>query len=437
MKRNILSRSIAVGLLVAASWAEPARPDDDASAPDVAAERAQTAVAVVTAPLDPPSRPPRSFDTPPPPAPTPGAEAGPVPPRKVLSLGDASTIDVSPKLKVEARAVSGDVLKSADKQTWVNSHDSYVRKIRFGAGGHFLSRGKYTVTYVAENLGRTHRSPTLEIDKAYADWTFAEVFAVRVGRAQLPLSRGVLLSSSSVFIDEAKVTDEASDVFEDDDQLQLQLGGRVLDGVLSYYAAIANGWSQGAELDDFDQGGTVLRGQPLLVARAELALPGFAQPLAQTRPGKGRRISIGGSFSTQRGIRYAGLEGHEDRTLAAIDVTARVDAFSAIVEGIAWRVDSTLPKVGHVRPWGWYAQTGWYVHALRLEPIVRYEHLREGAEAGASQQAISFGTTWYVLRDGAKLQVNYVHRTFGPESHDRLKRAGSRSLLELGTELSF
>ncbi len=433
MRRTILSGSIAFGLLATAAWSRPARSGDETSAPDVTDGRAQAAVATVAAHLAPPSRPPRSVDSPPPPAPA--SEAGPVRPRKVLSLGGESTVDVSPKLKVEARAVTGDVFKSADKQAYVNSHDSYVRKIRFGVGGHFLSHGKYTVTYVAKNLGRTHRSPTLEIDKAYADWTFAEAFAVRIGRAQLPLSRGVLLSSSSVFIDESKVTDEASDVFEDDDQLQLQLGGRVLGGVLSYYASIANGWSRGAEIDDFDQGGTVRRAHPLFVARAELALPGFAQPLAQTRPGKGRRISIGGSLSTQRGIRYAGPEGHESRTLAAIDVTARVDAFSAVVEGNAWRVDST--RVGRVRPWGWYAQTGWYVHALRLEPIVRYEHFREGAEAGASQQALSFGTTWYPLGNGAKLQVNYVHRTFGPESHDRLKRAGCRSLLEFGTELSF
>ena len=277
----------------------------------------------------------------------------------------------------------------------------------------------------------------MKLDRAYVDYAFADALAVRAGRAKLPLSRGSLLSSNDVFLRDAATVDAIDDLYVDDTQRNVQLRGTLSGGVLGWAAAVAEGWRRGEAIHGTAAAGFVEASQPLLAGRIELAVPGFAQPLEDTGPGSGRRISFGWSFSTQRGIRYAGGAGEEDRTLASMDVTARLGPFSAVVEGDAWRIHSTVPEVGARSPFGGYAQLAWFVSGPRLEPKVRYDALQESADPAAHQQTISLGVNWYPRRDGARLALDLVHQEFGAASKGRLDQASARDLVQVGAEVSF
>jgi hypothetical protein len=286
-----------------------------------------------------------------------------------------------------------------------------------------------------KHLGESGKDPEIELDRAYLDYAFADAFAVRVGHATLPLSRGTLLSSNDVFLEDALVTGSAAKLFSSDSQMQVQLRGDVGGGLVSYYAAVAGGWSRGAVLRSADVGGVVGRGEPLLVARAELALPGFTGPL-ESDPGTGRHVSFGASFANQSSIQYAEAGGHEDRRLLSADFTARVGSFSAVAEADTWRVDSTVPTVD-ARQWGGFAQTAWYIAALRLEPSLRYDRLQESAAPAARQDTLTLGGTWYAPGNGARLAVNWMHRSLGDRSSSRPADASRRDMLQVGGQISF
>jgi hypothetical protein len=377
---------------------------------------------------------------------TPPAGAAPADPGAEADAGDDAgapardpwyRTDIHPKLKIEARLDAGDLAAAPDGATWATGGDAYVKKIRFGVAGRLLSRGKYALLVEAEHLGQDARKPAVKLDRAYVEYAFAGALALRAGRAKLPLSRGSLLSSSDVFLRDAATVDAMDDLFGDDTQRNVQLRGTLNGGVVGYAAAVAEGWRRGEAIHRTAGAGFVEAAQPLLVARLDLAVPGFTQPLEETRPGAGRRVSFGWSFSTQRGIRYAGGGGEEDRALFSMDVTARLGPFSAVVEGDAWRIQSSVPDVGAKSPFGGYAQLAWLVAGPRLEPKVRYDALQESADPAATQQTLSLGVNWYPRRDGARVAVDLVHQEFGATSKGRLDQASARDLVQVGAEVSF
>jgi phosphate-selective porin len=428
-----IHRTRLVAGALAACFATGARAEGpEEGAPPTAPVAAAPAVEVASF-LPPPSGgAERPFLPPSPPAgaPASGATARPA---EESTLGTLR-LDV----KLEARLDAGDVAEGPDGATYATGRDAYVKKVRFGVGGRLLARGKYALLLAAEHLAQDGRAPLVKLDRAYVEYAFADPFAVRVGRAKVPLSRGSLLSSNDVLLRDAAVVSAIDKLFVDDTQLALQVKGSAGAGVLSWAAALGEGWRRGDPIHGTAAVGTVQGASPLLVVRAELALPGFAQPLEATAPGRGRRVSIGASLSTQRDIRYAGGTGAEDRSLASLDLTARAGPFSAVVEADAWRVASTAAAVGTKRPSGGYAQLAWFVAGPSLEPAIRYDAYNEdAAEPGAYQRALSLGVNWYPRRDGVKLALDLVRSELGPRSHDRLAQARHRDVVQLGADVSF
>lgn len=349
-----------------------------------------------------------------------------------------AALELKPKLKLKARLDVGDLRKNADRTAYERGADAYLDKVRFGVSGRILARGKFTLTFEARDLGRTGKERETRLDRAYVEWAFADALTVRFGQSSLPLSRGSLLSSNDVFLEDAEVVDAAGKVFFGTRPVHLQVRGRLLGGVVSYHAALADRWGPSDPVEaDGAPGGLVRRYEPLVVLRTEVAVPGFTQGLEEGEPGEGRRLSVGASFASQSSIAYVQAGGREDRRFVSADLTARVGPFSGVLEVDAWRVRSTDAGVGTVSPWGWYGQVAWYVDRLRLEPALRYDRLQELGARGAFQEAVSLGLTWYVRGDDAKVAVNWTSRSFGPLADDRLDRASRRDLLEIGGELAF
>jgi phosphate-selective porin O/P len=343
--------------------------------------------------------------------------------------------DGAPKLKIEARLDTGDIAETPDGASWQDGSDAYLKKVRFGVAGRLLSSGKYAFLVLAEHLGQDAREPKMKLDRASVDYAFARALVVRAGKAKVPMSRGSLMSSNDVFLRDPAVVSAIDDVFVDDTQWNLQLRGSA--GVLSWAAAVAQGWQQGDPVHKTAGATTVASSEPLLVGRVELALPGFAQPLEETRPGSGRRISLGASYSSQRGIQYAGGAGAEDRQLASLDLTMRVGAFSAVGEADGWLVESTVPAVGTKTPFGGYGQVAWFISGVRLEPAVRYDTYWDQAERGADQRTLTLGLNWYARPERLRVAVEWATTQFGPQSADRLEGASNRTRLQFGADFSF
>jgi phosphate-selective porin len=349
-----------------------------------------------------------------------------------LLVGDDADLRI--RVRVQPRLDYGDLLVSRDGRTFDTSRDIYLRRVRASLTGTVLSRFHYVLTLDGDRVSQNGRPNQVSVTDAAVDFRVADALVIRAGRAKLPFTRiGLTSSARQLLVDRPIFIDAARGLFTDVNQANLLVRGRLLDGAIAYYGAVADGWSSGAQIysSGTDRPAVTVRDSGILwVARLELSPPGLAEShKSDSHIGSGYHLTIGGNLVSQQNIAYAEVDGHEDRHFASVDVSGHLGPLTAQSE-VSWsEISSTVTARGTIRPHGWYAQLAMYVAPLHLEPAVRYElDVEDATRTGAQQEAYTIGLNAYVMRHALKFQLAFVHRIFENASSQRLPGTDSANV---------
>jgi phosphate-selective porin OprO/OprP len=329
--------------------------------------------------------------------------------------------DLNIRVRLQPRFDYGDTVK--DGATYETQGDQYLRRVRLELGGHILTKTiAYNLTLQGDKWEQAGNTNSVKVLYSYVRWLPDDAFVLTVGKEKLPYSRVSLTSSSKQLLIERPVSTEAAKkVFGSSDayyQPKFSVGGRVAEGLFAYDIAIADGWQNGELIADVTgtlDDRTVLTSSPLVVARVELSPPGWAEKGKSDAPlGKGQHLTVGVNVASQSGIEYKTVGFEEDRTLWGFDVSGHYKAFTAQFEYNKWDIDSTdtvnsLDK----KPEGWYAQAGYFIDGVNLEPVARYEVYNHDSEAANKEEKIrTVGLNWYGKGHSFKVGANWVHHEF-------------------------
>ena len=395
--------------------------------------------------LAPPSARPDDLSPAPSAAPAPapaGVEGteGETHPREVVAtrLRIADIADMGFRLRLQPRLDYGDLVTTGDGRAYSSEKDLYLRRVRISVTGSALGQLRYVLTLSGDRVGQNGRANQVAVTDAAIEWRPGDFFALRVGRAKLPLTRSGLTSSArQLLVDRPLSVDAARGLFDDVNQPNLLVRSRLLGGAVAVYAAVADGWSTGAAPYASGPGAKIRRSDPLVVARVELSPPGFAEShKSDAHLGEGRHLTLGADAAVQHGIEYADAPGSEDRRLGGMDLSAHFGSLTLQVEARWWEIKSSVAARGTVQPHGVYGQAAWYVASLGVEPVVRYEaYVEDAARSDTGQTVLTLGLNAYLQRHSAKLQLAWVHRVFERAASGRLPDADHADAFQAQAQL--
>jgi len=326
--------------------------------------------------------------------------------------------DLSIRVRMQPRFDFGDTVKNTSTGTYESQGDLYLRRLRLELGGHLLTKTiSYNLTLTGDKWDKAGNANEVGVQYAYVKWLADDAFVLTVGKEKLPYSRVSLTSSSKQLIIERPVSTEAAKkLFGPSDayyQPKLSAGGKLAEGLFSYEVAVADGWQSG-ETIQATGARKVLTASPLVAARVELSPPGWAEKgKSDAHLGKGRHLTVGANVASQSGIEYQAVGFEEDRTLWGFDVSGHYNGFSAQFEYNSWDIDSTDPAIAEKKPAGWYAQAGYFIDGLNIEPVARYEVYDHDSEAADKEEKIrTVGVNWYGKGHSFKVGANWVHHEF-------------------------
>src|SRR4030066_2026591 len=277
---------------------------------------------------------------------------------KGLKVKISDDTDITMRIRLQPRFDMGDLVKSEDGNSYESKMDIYLRRIRLEFGGQLVQNLKYTLILEADKNGKmpSSGSSTNEIKIQYAnlDYKFDDLFNVRFGKAKLPYSRVSLTSSSKQLIVERPVSPEAAKkLFDDYYQAPLVFSGKALEGLFGYNFAIGDGWEPNSTIST---GTTVHKSSPLYIARVEVSPPGWTETSqSDAHLGKGKHLTFGANYATQKEIEYKTTAFEEDRLLTGLDVSGHWEGFTGQFEYNAFKVESTDTTKNN-EPKGWYIQ---------------------------------------------------------------------------------
>ena len=359
---------------------------------------------------------------------------------KGFTVKAAENTDMSVRIRLQPRFDAGDLIKSdeATPTSYESETDFYLRRIRLELGGHLVKNLKYNLTLEGDKNSKVpgKSSNEVKIQYAYGEYKFADPLSVRFGKAKLPYSRVSLTSSSKqLLVERPFSTEDAKKVFDDYYQAHLLLHGKVADGILAYSLAAGDGWESGATVSSK----TVHKSELLYVGRLELSPPGWVEKSkSDAHLGKGRHLTLGVNYAAQDGIEYAGNIFEEDRTLWGVDLSGHWQGLTAQVEYNAWKEEFNDPSKTNKDPEGWYAQVGYLIPGVNVEPAVRYEvYEQDSNKADTEQKTLTAGINWYLKGHSVKLSANYVMTEFDSHAKGFLTNDDKQNIFQLQGQLYF
>jgi phosphate-selective porin OprO/OprP len=324
--------------------------------------------------------------------------------------------DLNIRVRLQPRFDYGDLVKNG--ATYESQGDQYLRRIRLELGGHILTKTiSYNLTLQGDKWEQAGNSNAMKVLYSNVKWLADDAFILTVGKEKLPYSRVSLTSSSKQLLIERPVSTEAAKkVFGSSDayyQPKFSVGGKLAEGLFAYEAAVADGWQNGETIQTTGSR-TVLTSSPLVVARVELSPPGWAEKgKSDASLGKGQHLTVGANVASQSGIEYKTVGFEEDRTLWGFDISGHYNGFTAQFEYNTWDIESTDPAITQKKPEGWYAQAGYFIDGLNIEPVARYEVYNHDSEAADKEEKIrTVGLNWYGKGHSFKVGANWVHHEF-------------------------
>jgi phosphate-selective porin OprO and OprP len=360
------------------------------------------------------------------------------PETKGVAIKAGEDVFLAVRIRLQPRFDAGDLIGSRDGSSYDTETDFYLRRVRLEMTGSLVKNLRYNLTFNGDRTDQAGRNNNARIHYAYLDYKVAESFAVRYGRYKLPYSRVALASSARQLLVERPVSVEAAKrIFGGSfDQTHLLLHGRFGEGLVAYGLAVADGWEPGQTITGTTE---VHKAGLLSVARLALSPPGWVEPgMSDAHLGKGRHLALGVNAATQRGIEYAGSEFEEDRTLWGTDLSFHLGSFTAQVEYNAWRIEPTDPAAAEVEPRGWYAQLGYFIPGVNIEPAVRYEVYEQDSNRDETKQRVlTAGLNWYLKGHGLKIQANYVMTEYDRNAAGFLPGDDTQDIVQIQGQLYF
>ncbi|MEK6758651.1 MAG: porin [Deltaproteobacteria bacterium] len=353
--------------------------------------------------------------------------------------------DLNVRIRLQPRFDTGDIIKSKDGKSYRSDADLYMRRVRLEMGGNLLAKTiKYNLTLSADKWEQTAHAGTVSLLYSYVTWEADDALSFMVGKYKLPYSRVSLTSSSKQLLIERPVSSEAAKkVFGKTDayyQPKLSASGKLLEGVVAYEVAMADGWANGEAIQTAPAR-SVYRANPLYVARVELSPPGLAEKSkSDAHLGKGSHLTLGVNVANQSGIEYttATDEYSEERTLLGADLSGHYNGLTAQFEYNAWEIDSEDPLVADIKPKGWYGQAGYYMAGLDIEPVARYEvYDQDTKSTDKNETDTTLGLNWYGKGHSLKVGANWVHSRYAGKATGSLANDNTKDTLQLQAQMYF
>ncbi|MBI5468250.1 MAG: hypothetical protein HY891_03875 [Deltaproteobacteria bacterium] len=353
--------------------------------------------------------------------------------------------DLNIRIRLQPRFDYGDLVKSKDGKSYETESDLYLRRVRLEMGGSLLAKTiKYNLTLSADKWEQTGHTGAVSVLYSYVTWEADDALNLTVGKAKLPYSRVSLTSSSKQLLIERPVSTEAAKkVFGKTDpyyQPKLAAHGKLLEGIVAYEVAVADGWQNGEAVQS-TPARTVFKSNPLYVGRVELSPPGWAEKSkSDAHLGSGQHLTLGVNAANQSGIEYsvATNEFSEKRTLWGVDLSGHYKGLTAQFEYNNWKIDSDDPAVADVKPKGWYAQAGYFIDGLNIEPVARYEVYDQDSNSGEKKEKdTTVGINWYGKGHSFKVGANWVHTKYDTNASGKLADDDKKDIYQLQAQMYF
>ena len=353
--------------------------------------------------------------------------------------------DLNIRIRLQPRFDYGDLIKSKDGTSYDTESDLYMRRVRIEMGGSLLAKTiKYNLTLSADKWEQTGHTGSVGVLYSYVTWEADDAVNLTVGKSKLPYSRVSLTSSSKQLLIERPVSTEAAKkVFGKTDgyyQPKLAVNGKLFEGIAAYELAVADGWVNGDAVQS-SPSRTVFKSNPLYVARVELSPPGWVEKSrSDAHLGKGRHLALGANYANQGGIEYsvASTDYAEGRTLLGVDLSGHYNGFTGQFEYNAWKVDSDDPAVADTKPKGWYAQAGYFIDGLNIEPVARYEVYDQDSNSGNKKEKdTTVGLNWYGKGHSFKAGLNWVHTKYEDSASGKLANDDKKDVYQLQAQMYF
>ncbi|MCC7202057.1 MAG: hypothetical protein IT393_05245 [Nitrospirae bacterium] len=360
---------------------------------------------------------------------------------KGLKVRISDDTDINIRVRMQPRLDIGDLVKNEAGTAYESEIDNYLRRIRLELSGNMTKELKYNLVYEADKNGKIASSGSpaneVKIQLANIDYKFDDLFDVRFGKAKLPYSRVSLTSSSKQLVVERPVSTEAAKrLFDDYYQSHLLFSGKASEGLFVYNVAIADGWEPNSTISGLT---VVHKSGPLYVARFEVSPPGWAEASqSDAHLGKGKHLTIGANYATQKGIEYKTTDYEEDRTLTGLDISVHLEGFTGQFEYNAWKQESTDPAKGNIEPKGWYIQAGYLIPDIDIEPVARYEVYDQDSNSSDKQEkTTTVGVNWYLKGHSMKIGLNRASTKYDSGASGWLTNADTKDTYQLQAQLYF
>lgn len=300
------------------------------------------------------------------------------------------------KIRLQPRIDFGDIYK--ENNDYKSRSDFYFRRVRLEISKEWknipfgkklkinftLHSDKGERDYDYKKGEKEHHSFDPKVKYAYADWTFVDEFAVRIGKKKIPYSRVSLTSSSrQLLIERPYVTEDAKKWLGDYDSNQIMFHGKVAGGIFRYMLSI---WDGSTIESKNKTGGTVKADTSLgdaYAIRLEFSPPGFVEKKKDDtgigEKNKGDVISVGLNYAknsdfdiTDKNIK------NEEATVWGGDIFGRFHLGPGALVAQAEYVKMKYDKLD-LEEKGYYIQAGYLIPTPygKFEPAARYEHFKQ------------------------------------------------------------
>jgi Phosphate-selective porin O and P len=296
------------------------------------------------------------------------------------------------------------------------SQSLYLRRVRFIVAGTVARNVSFFWQVDNPRLGNAGTTGAKSLNTgfvtqdAFAEWKLAgDKLMLDAGLFYTPQSRGILNSSSSTLTFDAPAFGQQQNtgtLSSGGRDLGFALKGYLAGDRLEYRVGVFDGQRQAATTQ-----GAGSRNPPRVAARIQYDVFDTEKGYTYVGTNRGAKkiLAVGAWGDGQGDFKAWGADVMADIPIGKDAATAEADylfydggrQFQGLVGGV---LTPLLPKQKV-----FFTQAGYYVHALEIQPFVRYERLSFDADQfrTGDQQRYSAGLNWYIYGQNLKATVFY------------------------------